>query len=88
MDLGITNRIALISGADSGMGKETARLLLEAGVRVAITDKPDGTLDEAVEALSPLGEIVAVTGDVTRPDDVKAIWAEVRDTLKPVAKNP
>lgn len=44
MDLGIKGRIALVSGADLGMGKETARLLIEAGVRVAITDKPDGTL--------------------------------------------
>ncbi|MBE2992564.1 SDR family oxidoreductase [Sphingomonas sp. CFBP 13603] len=79
MDLGIGNRIALISGADSGMGKETARLLLEAGVRVAITDQPGGTLDEAVADLAPLGEVVAVTGDVTRPDDVKSIWAEVRE---------
>ncbi len=79
MDLGIRNRIALISGADSGMGKETARLLLEAGVRVAITDQPGGTLDEAVADLAPLGEVVAVTGDVTRPDDVKSIWAEVRE---------
>lgn len=38
MDLGIKQRIALISGGDSGMGKETARQLLEAGVRVAITE--------------------------------------------------
>ncbi len=29
MDLGIKQRIALISGGDSGMGKETARQLLE-----------------------------------------------------------
>lgn len=81
MDLGIKNRIALISGADSGMGKETARLLLEAGVRVAITDQPGGTLDEAVAELASLGEVVAVTGDVTSPDDVRSIWAEVRDRL-------
>ena len=81
MDLGIRNRIALISGADSGMGKETARLLLEAGVRVAITDQPGGTLDEAIAELSPLGEVIAVTGDVTNPDDVRSIWAEVRERL-------
>lgn len=81
MDLGIRGRIALISGADSGMGKETARLLLEAGVRVALTDKPDGTLDEALEALAPLGDCIAVTGDVTHVDDVSRIWAEVRDRL-------
>lgn len=81
MDLGIQGRIALISGADSGMGKETARLLLEAGVRVALTDKPDGTLDEAVQDLSPLGDCIGVTGDVTRPEDVSRIWTEVRDRL-------
>ncbi|QXT36376.1 SDR family oxidoreductase [Sphingomonas sanguinis] len=81
MDLGIKGRIALISGADSGMGKETARLLLEAGVRVALTDKPDGTLEEAVEELSPLGEVIAVTGDVTQAEAVRAIWAEVRERL-------
>ena len=81
MDLGITGRIALISGADSGMGKEVARLLLEAGARVAITDKPGGTLDEAVSDLSSLGEIVAVTGDVTKSDEVVAIWRQVRDAL-------
>ncbi|WP_010163034.1 SDR family NAD(P)-dependent oxidoreductase [Sphingomonas sp. PAMC 26617] len=81
MDLGIKDRIALISGADSGMGKETAKLLLEAGVRVAITDQAGGTLDEAVAELSPLGDVIAVTGDVTRIDDVSAIWAEVRGKL-------
>jgi len=81
MDLGIKGRIALISGADSGMGKETARLLLEAGVKVALTDKPGGTLDEAVEELKSLGQLIAVTGDVTRTDDVTALWAEVRERL-------
>ncbi len=81
MDLGIEGRIALISGSDSGMGKETARLLLEAGVRVALTDKPGGTMDEAVAELAPLGEVIAVTGDVTRPDEVKALWQEVRERL-------
>jgi 3-oxoacyl-[acyl-carrier protein] reductase len=81
MDLGITGRIALISGADSGMGRETARLLLEAGVRVAITDKADGTLDDALADLTTLGEVIAVAGNVTVPGDVAAIWADVRERL-------
>jgi 3-oxoacyl-[acyl-carrier protein] reductase len=81
MDLGIEGRIALISGADSGMGKETARLLLEAGVRVALTDKPDGTLDQAMEELLPLGDVIAIAGDVTKPDEVRNIWTTVRERL-------
>jgi|GEM_PF-4995857 len=35
MDLGIKGRKALITGADSGIGLETARLLAEAGVVAA-----------------------------------------------------
>jgi 3-oxoacyl-[acyl-carrier protein] reductase len=81
MDLGIKGRIALVSGADSGMGKETARLLLEAGCRVAITDKGDNTIGEAVEELSPLGEVIAVAADVQKPDEVKKLWQEVRERL-------
>ncbi len=81
MDLGIAGRIALVSGADSGMGKQTARELLQAGVRVAITDVPDGTLDEALQELSPLGEVMAVAGDVTDAKDVEHIWASVRSEL-------
>ncbi len=81
MDLGINQRIALVCGGDSGMGKETARQLLEAGVRVAITDLPDGTLDQALVELSGLGEIIAIEGDVTREQDVTAIWAQVREQL-------
>ena len=79
MNLGIKGRIALISGADSGMGKETARLLLEAGVRVALTDKPGGTMDEAVAELTPLGEIVAATGAVNLAHQGGSSWLQVAD---------
>ena len=79
MDLGIKNRVALVSGADSGMGKETARLLLEAGCRVAITDKGDNTLPQAAEELSALGEVIALAADV----QVKAAFAAVaQDALE------
>ncbi len=81
MDFGIKGRIALISGADSGMGKETARLLLAEGVRVAITDKPGGDLASSLADLSPLGEVIAIEADVTRLDDVRRLFAEVKDRM-------
>lgn len=81
MDLGIAGRVALVSGADSGMGKQTARLLLEEGVRVAITDKPGGDLAQGLAELSSLGEVIAVEADVTKLDDVKRLWVEVRERL-------
>ncbi|RZM21083.1 MAG: SDR family NAD(P)-dependent oxidoreductase, partial [Sphingomonas sp.] len=70
MNLDITGKIALITGADSGMGKETARMLLQEGVRVAITDQPGGDLDASVEELKAHGEVIAVEADLTKLDDV------------------
>ena len=81
MDLGIKGRIALISGADSGMGKETARLLLAEGVRVALTDKPGGDLEQSRADLASLGEVIAVEADVTKLDDVRKLFAEVTAKL-------
>lgn len=81
MKLDIEGRIALVTGADSGIGKETARKLLEEGVRVAISDQPGGKLDESLAALKPLGEVVAFEADVTKLDSVKALYANVREAL-------
>ena len=81
MDLDIAGKIALVTGADSGIGKETARLLLQAGVRVAISDKPGGTLAQTLEELKPLGEIITVEADVTKVEEVKALFVCVRAQL-------
>lgn len=81
MDLGIKGRVALVSGGDSGMGRESARMLLEAGVRVAITDKSGDTLRESLNDLRTAGEVIAVASDVRQVDSVNALFAEVRDRL-------
>lgn len=81
MNLDIAGKIALVTGADSGMGKETARMLLEEGVRVAISDQPGGDLDSSVEDLKAHGEIIAVEADLTKLDDVTALFEKVRAKL-------
>jgi NAD(P)-dependent dehydrogenase (short-subunit alcohol dehydrogenase family) len=81
MDLGIAGRVALVTGADSGMGKETARMLLEEGVRVAISDRPDGDIEKSRADLASLGEVIAVAADVTDDASVKALFAEVTRQL-------
>lgn len=49
MDLGISGKIALVTGADSGIGWETARVLLEEGATVVLTDKNPEKLTQAAE---------------------------------------
>ena len=38
MDLGIKNKTALITGADSGIGLETAKILASEGVKIILYD--------------------------------------------------
>lgn len=51
MDLGITDRIALVTGGDSGIGLATARELLAEGARVVLTDQEAEGLEAAVAEL-------------------------------------
>ncbi len=77
MDLGIEGRVALITGGDSGMGLETARLLLPEGVRVALSDRDPAQLERAVATLSGLGELIGVPADLTKSAEVERLVASV-----------
>jgi len=61
----IQDRVALITGGASGIGKATARLFLAEGARVVISDINGDALELAVEELRPAGDqISGVRGDV------------------------
>ncbi len=47
MDLGIKGRRALVAASSQGLGRETARALLEAGCEVTISGRDAARLDEA-----------------------------------------
>jgi len=81
MDFQLDGKIALVSGADSGMGRETARMLLAEGARVAITDQSRQSLDEALHELEHLGQVAGFVADVTQDDDVRAMYAKVETSL-------
>lgn len=63
MDLGITGKTALITGADSGIGWHTANVLLAEGVTVVVSDKDPRKLDVAARKLD--GDVHAFAADVT-----------------------
>ena len=75
MDLGISGRTALVTGADSGIGRETARMLLAEGVRVVITDVDAEALEKAA---AELGDgVTAIAADLTDAADVDRLRTEV-----------
>ncbi|MDA8103393.1 MAG: SDR family oxidoreductase [Nitrospiraceae bacterium] len=60
----LEGKSALVSGAASGIGKAIARLFLENGARVTVTDINEKLLDETVRELGEVGTVQGVAGDV------------------------
>jgi 3-oxoacyl-[acyl-carrier protein] reductase len=83
MHLGIEGRVAVVTGGDSGIGLATARILLEEGVRVILSDKERASLLQAAATLP--GEVLPVVADLTRPEQVEALAAEARAAFGSVA---
>jgi 3(or 17)beta-hydroxysteroid dehydrogenase len=72
----LDGKIALISGAARGIGAETARLMVEAGAKVAIGDVLDARGRDTVRALENAGGQAMYTHlDVTREEDWSAAIA-------------
>jgi NAD(P)-dependent dehydrogenase (short-subunit alcohol dehydrogenase family) len=72
------SRIAVVTGAGSGIGRAVAVELMHAGWSVALAGRRAEKL-AGTAALAPDGESLAMRTDVADPDDVTALFAAVRD---------
>ncbi len=78
MNLGISGRTALVTGASSGLGKAIARALADEGVRVAICSRDEGRIAAAgIET----GAQLTLTGDVTVRGTSKRLVSAVEEGL-------
>jgi NAD(P)-dependent dehydrogenase (short-subunit alcohol dehydrogenase family) len=70
----LSGRTALVTGGSRGLGLAMAGALGEMGAKVIITARKVEELDEALSSLRSRGvEAVRVVGDLSRPEDVKAL---------------
>ncbi|MFJ3384554.1 MULTISPECIES: SDR family NAD(P)-dependent oxidoreductase [unclassified Curtobacterium] len=82
MDLGIQGKTALVFGADSGIGWNTARILLAEGATVVVTDIDQAQLDNAADQLeAPIGRLHAFAADVTSAESLASLHGQVRDAV-------
>ncbi|MEU3292564.1 SDR family oxidoreductase [Streptomyces longwoodensis] len=70
--------IAVVTGAGSGIGRAVAAELLRAGWSVALAGRRTEPLEETA-ALVPDADRLVVRTDVSRPEDVAALFAAVRE---------
>jgi len=75
----LDNKVAVVTGGNSGIGLATAKTLIEEGARVAIFGRNRKSLDEAKAALGD--KAIAVQGDVSRLEDLDRLYTTVREQL-------
>ncbi len=73
----IAGRVAIITGAGSGMGRATAYVFADEGARVAICDRNQETIEETADAIRAAhgDDVLATTCDVADPTQLASLVA-------------
>jgi NAD(P)-dependent dehydrogenase (short-subunit alcohol dehydrogenase family) len=78
----LTGRVAVVTGAGTGIGRATAILLAKRGADVAICGRRTDKIEEAAERIRETGRrALAVQTDVRKPDQCKALMDQVAAEL-------
>ena len=77
MDLGLKDRVALVAGASTGLGRAVAERLAAEGADVVVNSRSADTLAETARAIArQTGRtIVPAAGDVSGPEECEALVA-------------
>lgn len=82
MNLSFENKVALVTGAASGMGLATAKAFAEAGASVALADFNEDAVKQATEQLVAAGhKAIAIRCDVSDDAQVEAMVERVVSTF-------
>jgi NAD(P)-dependent dehydrogenase (short-subunit alcohol dehydrogenase family) len=74
-------KVAIVTGAGSGIGRATALALLGEGYAVALTGRRREVLEETAALAVAGGRALVVPTDVTSPDDVAALFAATHEAF-------
>jgi 3-oxoacyl-[acyl-carrier protein] reductase len=77
MDLGLADRVALVTGASQGIGRAIAQELVAEGARVAISSRSRERIDATARDIGATGFVF----DSADPEGAPALVAEVADAL-------
>lgn len=77
MDLGLTDKVAIIGGASKGLGRACADVLAKEGAKLAICSRTEADLEKAAEEIrgSSGAEVMIFAGDLDKPETVASLVA-------------
>ncbi|WP_456438145.1 SDR family NAD(P)-dependent oxidoreductase [Psychroserpens sp.] len=74
----LKNKVAIITGANSGIGLATAKLYLQEGAKVVLAGRRKEALEKVAETLE--GDFITVVADVSIPDNNSNLIKVATDT--------
>ncbi len=79
--MSIKDRVVIITGAGRGVGRAAALLFAREGAQVVLFSRTPAHLEETAAAITQAGgRTLAVAGDVSREEDVRALFQQVQET--------
>src|ERR1700682_4476448 len=76
-----TTKVAVVTGAGTGIGKAAALALLKEGYSVALAGRRAEPLEKALAESGAGSRAIAVPTDVGKPESVSALFAKVKSTF-------
>ena len=78
--MNLATKVAIVTGAGTGIGKAAAMALLQAGYAVVLAGRRVERLEAAVAEAGPLGDqALIVPADVREPASVRALFAKTQE---------